>query len=593
MFPQIFGKYVLQREIAAGGMARVYVATLRGAGGFEKRLVVKQIRPELASDQAFVDRFVEEAKTTVELSHPNIVPVYELGVEQGVYFIAMELCEGATLAEIVRETGPLEPEEGAYLGVEICRALDYAHRRAAVVHRDVTPRNVLVDDEGAVRVIDFGIAAPAGASRDTQHDGEGDVIPPDVLGSPGHMPPEQIAGKKLTPETDVFAVGALLVEAWTARPPFRRATVAECEIALSRELPALSAHDERLRPLDDVIARALRLDRKQRPASAEELARPLRDFLRTTDAGDIARRLGDRARRARRRGAPDGTWGTGGPSGDPLLDEIEAESRVGATRTFATRRFEETGDPARSEPPASPESAEGSGARTRRLPEHDGDAPQVPSDVPADPSTRRLASIPPPITGSEPAPRRAPSWRAAPWALGLAIVALVAIAAPWSGRGDSGASKSDAGTPATQRGPSRAAAPAPMGVEAASRAGDRRGDSGSLPTDVASAAPAPRAPAGTTAPRPGPLVGSGAAALDPVVLGTITATSDPAGMSATVGPRTGVTPFTVQLGAGTHAVGVTFAATGERVGSSVRLSPGATVRVHADFTGATPRVYHR
>src|SRR3954469_23311873 len=164
MFPQIFGKYVLEREIAAGGMARVYLATLRGAVGFEKRLVVKQIRPELASDEAFVHRFVDEAKTAVELSHPNIVPVYELGVEQGVYYIAMELCEGLTLSEVLGETGRLSAEEGAYLGVEICRALDYARRRANIVHRDVTPRNVLIDDEGAVRLIDFGIAAPAEAS---------------------------------------------------------------------------------------------------------------------------------------------------------------------------------------------------------------------------------------------------------------------------------------------------------------------------------------------------------------------------------------------------------------------------------------------
>src|SRR6186713_1051607 len=138
MFPQIFGKYVLEREIAAGGMARVFLATLRGAEGFEKRLVVKQIRSELAADAAFVQRFVTEAKTTVELSHPNIVPVYELGVEQGVYYIAMELAQGLTLAELLKASGPVTPEEGAYLGVEICRALDYAHRRAGVVHRDVT-----------------------------------------------------------------------------------------------------------------------------------------------------------------------------------------------------------------------------------------------------------------------------------------------------------------------------------------------------------------------------------------------------------------------------------------------------------------------
>src|ERR1043165_7053462 len=137
-------------------MARVVLATLRGAGGFEKKLVVKQIRDELAFDQQFVRRFVEEAKTTVALSHPNIVPVYELGVEQGTYFLAMELVEGVSVSEL----GRLTPEEGAYVGVEVCRALDYAHRRMKVVHRDITPRNVMIDEEGQIKLIDFGIAAP-------------------------------------------------------------------------------------------------------------------------------------------------------------------------------------------------------------------------------------------------------------------------------------------------------------------------------------------------------------------------------------------------------------------------------------------------
>src|SRR6516165_2665155 len=124
MYPQVFGKYVLERELARGGMARVVLATLRGAGGFEKKLVVKQIRDELAYEE-FIKRFVEEAKTTVALSHPNIVPVYELGVELGTYFLAMELVEGASVAEVVRQHGKLTPDEGAYVGVEVCRALDY------------------------------------------------------------------------------------------------------------------------------------------------------------------------------------------------------------------------------------------------------------------------------------------------------------------------------------------------------------------------------------------------------------------------------------------------------------------------------------
>jgi len=341
MFPQIFGKYVLEREIAAGGMARVYLATLRGAVGFEKRLVVKQIRTELASDQAFVTRFVEEAKTAVELSHPNIVPVYELGVEQGVYYIAMELCEGLTLSEVLAETGPLGPLEGAYVGVEICRALDYAHRRARIVHRDVTPRNLLIDDEGAVRLIDFGIAAPATRATDSART--------EVFGSPGHMPPEQLQGAELTPATDVFAVGVLLIEAWTGYPPFRRATAQESEQALFSVPPAIDRQQPLLAPLSALIAKSVALDARERPSAAEQLARPLREFLKSEDSGDIARRLGERVRRARRRSRSGSPWLPGegeSDANDPGTRPLSSTPRATAelpggsaptTRTFAAR----------------------------------------------------------------------------------------------------------------------------------------------------------------------------------------------------------------------------------------------------------------
>jgi eukaryotic-like serine/threonine-protein kinase len=283
MFPQIFGKYVLERELASGGMARVFLATLRGAGGFEKRLCVKQIRPELASDQCFIQRFVAEAKTTVDLSHANIVPVYELGAEQGTFYIAMEFCAGVSLAELLR-AGRASPSEGAYIGVEICRALDYAHRKAGVVHRDVTPRNVMIDPEGMVRVIDFGIAAPASATA------SGGL----AFGSPGHMPPEQLRAGPLTPAADVFAVAVLLIETWTGRAPFRRESFQASLSALADPPPPLGDTDPALAPLEPLIEAALAHAANERPQSAEELARPLREFLRRDDLGDIARRLGQR-----------------------------------------------------------------------------------------------------------------------------------------------------------------------------------------------------------------------------------------------------------------------------------------------------------
>src|SRR5215472_8422949 len=290
MYPQIFGKYVLERELATGGMARVVLATLRGAGGFEKKLVVKQIRDELAIDEEFVRRFVEEAKTTVALSHPNIVPVYELGVEQGTYFLAMEFVHGVSVDALLKdergERRGLSPAEGAYLGVEMCRALDYAHRMQ-VIHRDITPRNVMVDEEGQVKIIDFGIAARAS------------VAGQDVFGTPGHMPPEQMDRKELGPPTDIFAVAVLLMEAWSGSAPFRRKTPAESLAQMRAPHPKPSEADSGLAPLDAIVASGMSLDPGERPPSAEVLGRALRKFLSEEDLGDVARRLGARVREAR------------------------------------------------------------------------------------------------------------------------------------------------------------------------------------------------------------------------------------------------------------------------------------------------------
>ncbi len=333
MYPQIFGKYVLEGELARGGMARLMLATLRGAGGFEKKLVVKQIRDELASDETFVKRFVDEAKTTVALSHPNIVPVYELGVEQGTYFLAMELVEGVSIAELL-DGGVLTPEQGAYVGAEVCRALDYAHRRMNVIHRDITPRNVMVDEEGQVKLIDFGIAALANAKNQ-------------VFGSPGHMPPEQMEGKPVGPPADLFALGALLMEAWSKKAPFRRKTDDEIEAALRAPRKKPSDIDPRLLPLDDVISRTLASDPSERPQEADELGRVLRKFLSGVDMGDIARELGGRVRARReairaKKDVPPASSDKGELQRPPSRGEM-------VTKTFASRQEVKTW----SEPPTS------------------------------------------------------------------------------------------------------------------------------------------------------------------------------------------------------------------------------------------------
>jgi len=587
MFPQIFGKYVLEREIAAGGMARVYLATLRGAVGFEKRLVVKQIRTELASDEAFVTRFVEEAKTAVELSHPNIVPVYELGVEQGVYYIAMELCEGLTLSEVLAETGPLGPLEGAYVGAEICRALDYAHRRARIVHRDVTPRNVLIDDEGAVRLIDFGIAAPV--TRD------GDSARTEVFGSPGHMPPEQLHGAELTPATDVFAVGALLIEAWSGSPPFRRATTQESERALFVVPAAIDQKQPKLAPLSGLIASSIALDARERPPGAEHLARPLREFLKSEDSGDIARGLGERVRRARRRGRASSPWlpGEGGTaknsentrpvSGGPGPERDSKSGSAPVTRTFAAREEVEVW--------------------TRRLSSAPAGSAELPV-TPAMPGTRPLGSEPslPRVDDSAVEPlgissskiSRTPR-RAAGWLLGAASLAVVAAAFAFVPRA---VAPKIAAVPPLAASPAVTPAPALPGAAPSPEARP----SASNPTPVAlppsqkaELVAHTRAAASTTAASSGAATSGAASSLDSEPqFGLLKVTADPRALVEVSGPhfhQAGQSPLVgLKVPVGKYQIVFRNDTFGAPLSAQVMVLSGVSRSVHADFRQAEPAV---
>ncbi len=609
MFPQIFGKYVLEREIASGGMAHVYLATLRGAVGFQKRLVVKQIRPELASDPGFVARFVEEAKTTVGLNHPNIVPVYELGVEQGVYYIALEFCEGITLGDLLAATGPLDPAEGAYLGVETCHALDYAHRRANVVHRDVTPRNVLIDEEGAVRLIDFGIAAPVRSDGETV----------EAFGSPGHMPPEQLKGE-VVPATDVFAVGALLLEAWSGRPPFRRATAKASHAAVLNERPALpSTLDERLAELDHVIALAVDPDASKRPADAEALAKPLRDFLRRSDRREVERRLGRRVRLARRKAA-------GSVASIPDLERPQGEARLptlpdGSTQTFAahqeieiwTRRLEgvapEDGDvdqlldDATPQPtpvtpvvrPSTPGPHAETGPATRRIDPRAGDELSDSEDARHEPSGELDGALQ--RDAAEPK-----SGSGYLWILGavLALGAVVFAVTSLRGGADAGQVPAARDVPTSQAaGGTRSiavgqdvAAGGASSVQSQGAASAAPSAAASAPASAASgsarplgSAPPPRAPA--TSASPAAKAAPSAEARD----GVLNLTSIPPSRVSVGGRARGMTPvMNLKLAPGAYLVVFTNPTLGESVPAQVQLKAGQTRHVHVDFTGATPRV---
>ncbi|HMJ54782.1 MAG TPA: protein kinase [Polyangiaceae bacterium] len=589
MFPQIFGKYVLERPLAVGGMARVFLATLRGAGGFEKKLVVKQIRAEFATDDAFVRRFVDEAKTTVDLSHPNIVPVYELGVEQGIYYLAMELCDGVTLAELLEKAQKLTPAEGAYVGIEICRALDYAHRKARIIHRDVTPRNVVIDEEGAVRLIDFGIAAPA-------YDGANEVF-----GSPGHMPPEQLRGDEVGPPADVFAVAALLYEAWSGRPPFRRRTVEQSQTALSEPLAALSTFDPVFTPLDALLASALAMDPAHRPQSAEELSRPLRRFIAESDLGDLGRKVGERVRDLR----ATSDAGTGLDLSETPAGETPVASE---TRTFATRGYEPLARDVPTAPSKGPRSDVAPYIATRRMNDDAGSWSSAGGRQEARTSVR---------------PVRARRFRSiAGLAFGLVVVAAAAGAAWHYGDSATGASTERRETVALLE---NAAVPAPAleTLATGTRASDEKATPGSearrdagvnTRSAVPHAAPSPAASPGTSANGGARAAASSMGdegarlrAANPASSETATAAG---GIDAELGhlrilanpmanveidgrPRGAAPIADIALPPGTHFVRLDCAALGEAVAQNVPLAAGETVTISGDFTGAHGRILVR
>lgn len=219
--PQVFGRFVLRERIAAGGMAEVFRAGQPGFGGFEKTVAVKRMFDRFSHDKRFVEMLVDEAKIVSQLAHPNIVPILDVGEVDGRWFIALELIDGTDLFRLLQrqyELGRHLPVAVAmHIVAELCSALDYAHARRAsddsplnIVHRDVSPQNVLLSYQGEVKLTDFGIAKAAYRYTQTQAGV--------VKGKLYYMSPEQAAGTAIDHRSDLFAAGILLFELLCTRP---------------------------------------------------------------------------------------------------------------------------------------------------------------------------------------------------------------------------------------------------------------------------------------------------------------------------------------------------------------------------------------
>jgi eukaryotic-like serine/threonine-protein kinase len=253
-----FGRYELVRPLGHGGMAEVFLARYRGPEGFEKRLVIKRVLPQLAADRRFLTLFFDEARLQVSLSHGNLVPVFDFGRVGNAYFLAMDYVAGHDLGALLgagRARGKtLSPALVAYIGAEVCRGLGYVHRRG-FVHRDVTPRNILLSRDGEVKLSDFGVALAQQSE-----------VAPGVRGTVAYMAPEQARAERPTPRTDLFALGIVIAEAATGRK-MREGSDPEAALAAAKDPEPIVIEG----PLAEIVARATAADPASRFADAESM----------------------------------------------------------------------------------------------------------------------------------------------------------------------------------------------------------------------------------------------------------------------------------------------------------------------------------
>ncbi|MEM9072870.1 MAG: PEGA domain-containing protein [Myxococcota bacterium] len=285
VLPKRFGKYTLLRRLAVGGMAELFLALQKSVAGFEKLIVVKRVLPNLVTDKAFVEMLLQEARIAATLTHPNIAQVYDVGVVDGDYFIAMEHVHGEDLRSIVRQmkkkevrSFPLEHTLAIILGC--CKGLAYAHEKRdldgnplEIVHRDISPQNVLVTFTGDVKLVDFGIAKASTTGEEDNNKLKGKVP---------YMSPEQASGAVLDARSDLFSLGVMLFELCTGRRLFKGKDENDTlQIIIRGDYPTPRSINPALsQELERIILKALTVDRERRYNSAREMQADLETYIR-------------------------------------------------------------------------------------------------------------------------------------------------------------------------------------------------------------------------------------------------------------------------------------------------------------------------
>ncbi len=277
------GRYELLFLLGQGGMGEVHLARLTGAAGFEKLCIVKTVLPNLMGDQNFIDRFHHEARVLVQLTHSNIAQVHDMGEVDGTLYMAIEYVPGVDLSRvetrIERQKAVMPLPVALAVGMKISEALGYAHRKVGadgtplgIVHRDVSPQNVMVSYEGEVKVIDFGLAKSSARSKHTQAN--------TVMGKLGYMSPEQAMARPVDHRSDIFSAGIVVWEMITGRPLYGGGTMAEMVAQMAyAELPSLLSVRPDISPtLDQIVMRALAKEPSARYQRGDDFARALNEF---------------------------------------------------------------------------------------------------------------------------------------------------------------------------------------------------------------------------------------------------------------------------------------------------------------------------
>ena len=251
---KINDRYEIIKSIGEGGMANVYLAH---DIILDRDVAVKVLRGDLANDEKFVRRFQREALSASSLSHPNIVEVYDVGEDDGKYYIVMEYVEGKTLKELVKRRGSLTIPEVIDIMLQLTSGLAVAHE-AYIIHRDIKPQNIMILDNGLVKITDFGIAMAVNSTGLTQTNS--------VMGSVHYLPPEQACGKGSTIKSDIYSLGILMFELITGKVPYRGENAVEIALKhMKEQIPSVRKYNENIpQSIENIILKSTAKNPKNR-----------------------------------------------------------------------------------------------------------------------------------------------------------------------------------------------------------------------------------------------------------------------------------------------------------------------------------------